>query len=96
VILFISFDQEYAKTHNAPVQLINYILIVLVAVTIVLSIKVAGIILVISLLTVPQTISNLFTKNFRHIIFLSVLIAFIGALPGCSCPTHLMSRQGRP
>jgi zinc transport system permease protein len=82
VILFISFDQEYAKTHKAPVQFINYMLIILVAITIVLSIKVAGIILVISLLTVPQTISNLFSRNFKNIIWLSVVIAFLGAFTG--------------
>ncbi len=82
VILFIAFDQEYAKTHKAPVQFITYILIGLVAVTIVLSIKIAGIILVISLLTIPQTIANLFTKNFKYIIYLSVIIAFFGAFSG--------------
>jgi zinc transport system permease protein len=82
VILFISFDQEYAKTHNAPVQLLNYVLISLVALTIVMSIKVAGIILIISLLTIPQTIANLFTSNFKNIIFLSVIIAFIGSFTG--------------
>ncbi|MGF1585038.1 MAG: metal ABC transporter permease [Bacteroidales bacterium] len=82
VILFISFDQEYAKTHRAPVQFINYMLIILVAITIVLSIKVAGIILVISLLTIPQTIANLFTRSFKHIIWLSVVIAFLGAFTG--------------
>ncbi len=82
VILFISFDQEYAKTHKFPVQIVNYILISLVALTIVMSIKVAGIILVISLLTIPQTIANLFTKSFKNIIFLSVIIAFLGAFTG--------------
>ncbi|MFO7924924.1 MAG: metal ABC transporter permease [Bacteroidales bacterium] len=82
VILFIAFDQEYAKTHKAPVQFINYMLISLVAVTIVLSIKVAGIILIISLLTVPQTIANMLTENFRNIMFLSVLIALFGAFTG--------------
>ena len=82
VILFISFDQEYAKTHKFPVQFINYILISLVALTIVLSIRVAGIILVISLLTIPQTIANLFTRSFKNIIFLSVMIAFFGAFTG--------------
>jgi zinc transport system permease protein len=81
-ILFVSFDQEYAKTHKAPVQFLNYMLITLVAVTIVLSIKVAGIILIISLLTIPQTIANLFTKNFRQIIIVSVFIAFFGSLAG--------------
>ncbi len=82
VILFISFDQEYAITHNAPVQIINYLLISLVAVTIVLSIKVAGIILVISLLTIPQTIANLFTRDYKKIMIYSSLIAFFGTIAG--------------
>jgi zinc transport system permease protein len=82
VILFISFDPEYAKTHNAPVQMLNYILIALVAVTIVLSIKSAGIILVISLLTIPQTIANLFTKNFIRMMIISSAIAFTGIFTG--------------
>jgi zinc transport system permease protein len=82
IILFISFDQEYARTHKAPVQLINYVLISLVAATIVLTIKVAGIILVISLLTIPQTIANLFTKDFGRMIVLSVPVAFLGAFAG--------------
>ncbi|TVR73075.1 MAG: metal ABC transporter permease [Marinilabiliales bacterium] len=82
VILFISFDQEYARTHRAPVQLVNYLLISLVAATIVLSIKVAGIILVISLLTIPQTIANLFTRKFSKIMVASVLIAFMGTFTG--------------
>ncbi len=82
VILFISFDQEYARTHRAPVQLVNYLLISLVAATIVLSIKVAGIILVISLLTIPQTIANLFTTKFGKIMLISVIIAFMGTFAG--------------
>ncbi len=82
VILFISFDQEYAKTHKAPVQLVNYLLISLVAVTIVLSIRVAGIILVISLLTIPQTIANMFTRKFGNIMVLSVFLAFSGTFAG--------------
>ncbi len=82
VILFISFDQEYARTHRAPVQLVNYMLISLVAATIVLSIKVAGIILVISLLTIPQTIANLFTTKFGKIMLISVIIAFMGTFAG--------------
>lgn len=82
VILFISFDQEYATTHNAPVQTINYVLISLVAITIVLSIKVAGIILVISLLTIPQTIANLFTRDYKQIMIYSSVIAFFGTSAG--------------
>ena len=82
IILFISYDQEFAKTHNIAVSFINYVLIGLVALTIVLNIKVVGIILVISLLTIPQSTANLFTENFKNIIVVSIIIGLIGAFLG--------------
>ncbi len=82
LILFIAFDEEYARAHKAPVQLFKYLLISLVALTIVLNIRVVGIILVISFLTIPQSTANLFTNNFRLIIFLSILIGIIGSISG--------------
>ncbi len=82
VILFVSFDEQFARTRGIPVMLVNYMLIILVALTIVLSIRVAGIILVLSLLTIPQNTANLFTSNFGRILAWSVIIGFIGALIG--------------
>lgn len=82
LIVFVSYDQEFARTHKVAVDFINYFLISLVALTIVLNIKVVGIILVISLLTIPQSIANLFTRNFRNIIISSVFISFIGVFTG--------------
>ncbi|MBE0652318.1 MAG: metal ABC transporter permease, partial [Bacteroidales bacterium] len=81
-ILYISFDEEFAKTQNIHSGFINYTLMVLIALTIVLNIKVAGIILLISLLTIPQNTANLFTKNFRTMILLSVVFGFMGSLTG--------------
>ncbi len=82
IILFVSYDQEYAKTHRIAVDTINYLLIGLVALTIVLNIKVVGIILVISLLTIPQSIANLFTNDFKNIIIASIVIGLVGAFLG--------------
>ncbi|MDK2979129.1 MAG: zinc transport system permease protein [Bacteroidales bacterium] len=81
-ILFVAYDQEFAQTHKLPVNFINNLLISLVALTIVLNIKVVGIILVISLLTIPQSIANLFTNEFKNIIIISIVIGLIGALMG--------------
>jgi zinc transport system permease protein len=81
-ILFISFDEKYAKAQGLPVTLIKNLVLVLVALTIVLNIKVVGIILLISLLTVPQSIANFFTQTFKNIILLSMLIGFIGIIAG--------------
>lgn len=81
-VLYIAFDETFAITRKLPVKLIKNLLMVLVALTIVLSIRVIGIILLISLLTIPQTIANLFTKKFRSIMFFSVLVALAGSLAG--------------
>ena len=81
-ILFVSFDENYARTRNLPVYTIKYLMISLVALAIVFNIRVVGIILVLSLLTVPQSIANLFTKNYRKILIYSVLTALIGTFSG--------------
>lgn len=82
MILFVSFDEEFALTNNAPVRLFNMVLISLVALTIVMNIRVVGIILVMSLLTIPQAIANIFTRNFGSMMILSVIFAFIGSMAG--------------
>ena len=82
MIIFVSFDEEFALTNNAPVRLFNALLISLVALTIVLNIRVVGIILVMSLLTIPQAIANLFTKRFDIMIVYSILFGFVGSITG--------------
>lgn len=81
-ILFISFDEEYARSHNAPVETFNYLMLTLVALVIVINIRVAGIILVISYLTIPQSTANLFVNDLKKIIILSIIISFAGSVTG--------------
>jgi zinc transport system permease protein len=88
-ILFTAFDEQYLKTRNIPVELFNYILMGFVALTIVLSIKAVGIILIISLLTIPQSSANLFVKDFRKLIYYSILIGVMGSLTGLVASYYL-------
>jgi len=81
-ILFISFDEEYARSHNAPVETFNYLMLTLVALVIVINIRVAGIILVISYLTIPQSTANLFVNDLKKIIIVSMIISFTGSMTG--------------
>ena len=81
-ILFIAFDEEFARAAGLKVDLFNYLTIILVALTVVLNIRVVGIILILSLLTIPQASANLFTKDFRKLMVLSTIIAFIGTISG--------------
>ncbi|MBN1821205.1 MAG: metal ABC transporter permease [Prolixibacteraceae bacterium] len=81
-ILYIAFDEEFARAAQIPVSLFNYLLIVIIALTVVFNIRVVGIILILSLLTLPQATANLFTKNFKVLILLSTIIAFFGTISG--------------
>jgi zinc transport system permease protein len=81
-ILYIAYDEEYARTKQMPVTFMNYLLLSLVALTIVVNIRTVGVILVISFLTLPQITANTFTKDFRKLIFLSTGIAMLGSVGG--------------
>ncbi len=81
-ILYIAFDEEYARTAGLPVALFNYLTISLIALTVVLNIRVVGIILILSLLTIPQASANLFTNDFKRLLVLSSVFAFIGTILG--------------
>ena len=87
ILVFILFGRQilfaaFAKTRNLPVNLIKYTMMMGIAITIVLSIRLVGIVLLMSILTVPQMTANLFTSNFVKMILLSVLIGFLGCLVG--------------
>jgi zinc transport system permease protein len=81
-ILYIAFDEEFARTRNMPVRTVNILMLSLVSLCIVMNIRVIGVILLISFLTIPQVTANIFTNIFRKLIFLSVLFAFIGSMIG--------------
>lgn len=81
-ILYIAFDEEFARAAGLPVTLFNYLTITIIALTVVLNIRVVGIILILSLLTIPQAAANLFTKDFRKMLILSSVFAFIGTISG--------------
>lgn len=93
-ILFIAFDKEFAKTKGIRVDLWETIMMIAMAITIVLTIRLVGIVLLMSLLTIPQMTANLFTKNFRSMILLSVLISIGGSLGGLICSYYLNVPSG--
>lgn len=81
-IFYIAFDNEYAQTHNLPVKTFNAVLMCLVALAIVMSINVIGIILAIAYLTIPQAIASLFFKNFKSLLIASSIICPLGSIIG--------------
>ncbi|MBR4036963.1 MAG: metal ABC transporter permease [Tidjanibacter sp.] len=81
-VMFVAFDREYAESQGVRTGLVAYTVAVLTAITIVLSIKAVGIVMLISLLTIPPVIANSLSGSYRKITILSVVIAIVGNLAG--------------
>lgn len=77
-----AFDPEFAGIMGTKVVFFRYAMSILVSLAIVVSIRAMGIILVLSLFTIPQTTAMLFANNFKKIIVWSVLWAVTGSLAG--------------
>ena len=81
-ILYISFDEVFARTYSSYVDIFKYITTSLIALTIVLNIRMAGVVLVISLLTIPPNIAMLFTRVYLKIVIWSIISGFVGTATG--------------
>ncbi len=81
-ILYTSFDESFARTYSSGVDAFKYVTTSLIALTIVLNIRMAGVILVLSLLTLPPNIAMLFTRKYPLIILVSILTGFAGTASG--------------
>jgi len=77
-----SFDRELAQADRIPVQLDDYLLSILIAVTIVVSIKVVGIVLIAAFLVIPPATARLATKSFSKMTISSIIIGVSTALVG--------------
>lgn len=78
----VSFDPVFARSRRLPVEKIEYLMMIIVAVTIVSTLRLVGVVLAISLLTVPQMTANLFTYSYRRMVALSILFGMAYCLAG--------------
>ncbi|MDR0799699.1 MAG: metal ABC transporter permease [Dysgonamonadaceae bacterium] len=81
-ILYTAFDREFAQTKGIKVALIEYLMMLAIAVAIVSSIRLIGVMLLMSLLTIPQMTANLFTSRFKNLIFYSIFFGMAGCIAG--------------
>ena len=81
-VMYMAFDRDFARSRGIPTRVISYAMAALVAVTIVLSIRIMGIVLLISLLTMPVAIVNALSKSYRTIALCAPLVAVAGNVAG--------------
>ena len=76
------FDEEFTSVVGVNTTFLEYLLLILVAITVVILIRVVGIILIISLLTAPPAIARQFTYDMKKIMMLSVFLGILFCLSG--------------
>lgn len=81
-IVACAFDRDFAQVIHLPVRLINYTMTVLIAVCIVLTIRLVGIMLLMSMLSLPMMTAEIFFRRFSAMMFVSVGISIICSLIG--------------
>ena len=81
-VMYVAFDRDFARSRGIPTRVISYVMAALIAVTIVLSIRIMGIVLLISLLTMPVAIVNALSKSYRTIALCAPLVAVAGNVAG--------------
>ncbi len=76
------FDEEFARLKNIKVNFLYTLLLILISLSVVILIRVVGIILVIALLTLPAAISRLFNRSIGGMMFWASIFGFIFTLLG--------------
>lgn len=80
--LAIAFDERYTTFLNVPVDVLYAVLVGLIGLTVVMMMRVVGLIMVIALLTIPPAISNMFVKDLKKMMILSVLLSMTFTVVG--------------
>lgn len=77
-----AFDADYCKTLGLPVRTINGIMMVLISISIVLTLKLIGIMLLMSLFAIPQMIAEVFTSRLKPMMLIAALASMACSVLG--------------
>jgi zinc transport system permease protein len=81
-LLAISFDETFATVENVPVDAIYLILVCMIALTVVMMMRVVGLIMVIAMLTMPAAISGQYVKDMGKMMVLASILGVIFTTTG--------------
>jgi len=81
-LMYIAFDEEQAKVSGINVTKLNYLFIVLASVTVITSVRLVGILLISSLIVIPNITAMMFGKGFKKTLLMSISIAVISVISG--------------
>jgi zinc transport system permease protein len=88
-LFFISFDEEHAKASGLPVKSLHLIFIIMVALVIAASMRIVGILLVSSLMTLPVAAAIRLANGFKQTILYSIIFGEISVIGGLMLSYYL-------
>ncbi|MGA8913739.1 MAG: metal ABC transporter permease [Nitrososphaeraceae archaeon] len=81
-LVYIAFDEEQAQVSGINVSRLNYIFIVLASIVVITSIRLVGVLLISSLIVIPNITAMMFGKGFKKTVMISVSIGILSVLTG--------------
>jgi manganese/zinc/iron transport system permease protein len=82
------FDKEYARSVSIPIKKIDYMLIVLISLSVIIGIKAVGIVLMSGMLIAPAIVARAFSHNLKNNFFIAALVGTLAAALG-----HVLSSE---
>ena len=86
-IVICAFDPDFARVSGLPVKMITTVMTILVALCIVLTIRLVGVMLLMSMISLPQLTAEVFCRRFGSIMGVSVLLSLLCCLTGLGLAT---------
>lgn len=90
----VSIDEEFAEAGGVKARSLNLLIVVLAAVTISLSMRIVGILLIGALMVMPVVSAKQFGLSFRNTIFLSILFSLVSVMSGLFLSYYLDLASG--
>jgi zinc transport system permease protein len=81
-LMYIAFDEEQAKVSGIDVTKLNYLFIVLASVTVIASVRLVGVLLISSLIVIPNITAMMFGKGFKKTLLISIFTSVLCVIGG--------------
>lgn len=88
-LFFLSFDEEVALVQGVPARLLNSLLMIMTAVTVALSMRIVGALLVGALMVIPVVTAMQLARSFKTTIFYAIGIGFVSVWVGLFAAYYL-------
>jgi zinc transport system permease protein len=86
---YVSFDEEMARVSGVPVSLFNNLLMIIIAVTVSLSMRIVGVLLTSALMVIPVVSASSLSRSFKGTVILSLVFGLISVIAGLGLSYYL-------